>query len=140
MLYYKDRNKRVSEEKVMREHKEEASRPPSKYKPNRKPVEGDVIAIYHPKTEEDLLFVGKVLSTSSTKYKVHWWSSKKVDGTWSEDYLKPKKGSKAKHAGPYTGSIWKEAVIDVLADLHGLKRGKINQLKELIKLAKDYKK
>jgi hypothetical protein len=142
LLYYKERNKRVSEEKVMREHKEEASRPPPPYKPNRKPVEGDVIAIYPPKAEEDLIFVGKVISASNTKYKVHWWSSKKADGTWSEDWLKPKKGSKAKHGGPYTGSIWHEAVIDVLTSLHGLKKGKIeaSQLKEIIQLAKEYKK
>ena len=49
---------------------------------------------------------------------------------------------KAKHGGPYTGSIWHEAAIDVLTPLHGLKKGKIeaSQLKRIMKLAKEYKK
>jgi hypothetical protein len=142
LQYYKERNKRVTEAKQMREHKEEASKPPPAYKPNRRAVVGDVVAIYPSKKEKDLIMMGKVLSVSKTKYNVQWWSSKKLDGTWSEEYLKPKKGSKARHGGPYAGSIWREAVIDVLPNLHGLKRGKIknNQLKEITKLAKEYKK
>jgi hypothetical protein len=142
LQYYKERNKRVTEAKQMREHKEEASKPPPAYKPNRRAVVGDVVAIYPSKKEKDLIMMGKVLSVSKTKYNVQWWSSKKLDGTWSEEYLKPKKGSKARHGGPYAGSIWREAVIDVLPNLHGLKRGKIknNQLKKITKLAKEYKK
>ena len=88
-----------------------------------------------------MLYVGKVISASKTKYKVHW-SAKKLDGTWSEDYLKPKKGSKARHGGPYTGSIWHEAALDTLPELRERKKGCIDkkQLDEILKLAKAYKK
>ena len=75
---------------------------------------------------------------SSTKMTVHWWGSKKIDGTWSPEFLSRKgKG----HAGPYTGSIWKEAVLDVLSSFKG-KKGKIEkiQLEEIIKLANEHKK
>ena len=71
LLYYKERNKRVSEEKVMmREHKEEASRPPPKYKPNRKPVVGDVIVIYPLKNEKDSILWAKcsLCPRPSTKF------------------------------------------------------------------------
>jgi hypothetical protein len=142
LLYWKEHNRLMDNQSKLSKNRREAEKPAPKYKPNRNPGVGDVVAIYPPKTTPDLIFVGKVINISDDgkKLLVHWWSSKKLDGTWSEDYLKPKKGSKARHAGPYTGSIWKEAVIDVLTDLHGLKRGKINKLKEIIKLAKEYKK
>jgi hypothetical protein len=139
LLYWRDRNKRVIAEKEMREHKEEASKPTPRYVPNRSPKKGDVIAIYPPNTEEDLIYVGQVVNLSSTKVEVHWWSSKKIDGIWTPQFL-AKKGKG--HAGPYTGQIWREAVIDILDDLHGLKRGKIKkqQLNEITTLAKEYKK
>ena len=72
---------------------------------------------------------------SSTKLTVHWWGSKKIDGTWSTEFLS-KKGKG--HAGPYTGSIWKEAVLDVLSSFKG-KKGKIEkkQLEEIIKLVNE---
>ena len=98
-----------------------------------------MIAIYPPKDEDDLIFVGKVLSVSPTKYEVHWWSAKNIDGTWGPQFLS-KKGKG--HAGVYSGQIWKEAVLDVLTDLRGKKTGKIGkkQLDEVINIAKDYKK
>jgi hypothetical protein len=141
LQYWRDRNKRVSVEKQMREHKEEASKPPPPYVPNRNPKKGDVIAIYPPKTEEDLVYLGQVLEVSSTKVKVHWWGSKKMDGTWAPQFLVKKKKGKG-HAGSYNGSIWREAVLDILTELQGLKKGKINnkQLKEITKIAKEYKK
>ena len=136
--YWRDGNKRASEEKQMRDHKEEGSRPPPPYKPNREPKVGDTVAMYPPKDDEDLVFVGQILEVSPTKFKVHWWSSKKIDGTWSPEFL-AKKGKG--HAGAYTGSVWREAIIDILLSLHG-KKGKIEtqQLTEIIKLAKAYKK
>jgi len=138
LQYYRERNKRVNEEKQMRDYKEDASRPSPQYNPNRQPNVGDVICIYPPKEDEDLIFVGQVLEISSTKLKVHWWGSTNIVGTWGPEFL-AKKGKG--HAGLYIGSIWKEAVIDVLGSLHG-KKGKIEtkQLTEIIKLAKAYKK
>ena len=139
LLYWRERNKRVGEEKQMRANKEEGSIPPTPYTPNREPEIGDVISIYPPKTEEDLIFADKVLSVSPSKYTIHWWSAKKIDGTWGPQFLS-KKGKG--HAGVYSGQIWKEAVLDVLTDLRGKKTGKIGkkQLNEIIKIAKDYKK
>ena len=137
LQYWRERNKRVNEEKQMRDYKEDASRPPPQYNPNRQPNVGDSICIYPQKEDEDLIFVGQVLEISSTKLKVHWWNSTKIDGTWGPEFL-AKKGKG--HAGPYIGSIWKEAAIDVVRSLHGNK-GKIEtkQLTESIKLAKAYK-
>jgi hypothetical protein len=137
LLYWRERNKRVSDSQKIREHKEEALPPP--YVPNRKPVLADVVAIYPQKSDEDLFFVGQVLEISPTQLKVHWWSSKKLDGTYTPDFL-AKKGKG--HAGKFVGSIWKESIIDVLKGFVGSKRGKIEkqQLKQITKIANEYKK
>ena len=127
-----------SEQKVIQDHKEDASRPSLPYEPNRNPEVGDVVCLYPPKEAEDLIFVAQVREMSSTKMTVHWWGSKKIDGPWSPEFMS-KKGKG--HAGPYTGSIWKEAVLDVLSSFKG-KKGKIEkkQLEEIIKLANEHKK
>ena len=66
-------------------------------------------------------------------------SANKVDGTWSPQFL-AKKGKG--HAGPYTNWIWKEGCLDVLNNLNGQKKGKIepDQLGEMLKIAQAYKK
>ena len=97
------------------------------------------MAIYVPREMEDLLFAGEVLDKTATKLHIHWWSAKKVDGTWSPEFLaKSGKG----HAGPYTTWIWAEACVDILNNLKGQRKGKIepNQLKEILKIAQAYKK
>ena len=81
-----------------------------------------MVAIYAPKGESNLFFIGKVLSVSATKFDVHWWDSKTIDGIWSEQFL-AKKGKGT--AGPYVGQIHKEAVIDKVPNLFGQKKGKI---------------
>jgi len=139
LQYWRDKNKRASESKKLKQNQQQASKTPPKYKPNREPKTGDVIAIYAPKDMDELLFVGEVIDQSDTKLHVHWWSAKKVDGTWSPQFL-AKKGKG--HAGPFTNWIWKEGCLDVLNNLKGQKKGKIepDQLGEMLKIAQAYKK
>ena len=72
------------------------------------------------------------------KLSVHWWSSKKLDGTWAPEYRQPEGGKQVKGtAGPYLGSIEKASVMDRIPALAGKKKGKIPaaQLRELIKFS-----
>jgi hypothetical protein len=100
-----------------------------------------VIAVYTGKTVTDLFWVAKVVDVlSDGRLRIHWWSAKKLDGTFTPEYRKPKKDRKGT-AGPYLGSIDAKSVIDVLASLHHKNKGKIDrdQLTKVIKLAKKYK-
>jgi len=131
LMYWRERNKRRTTEKKVSQNKQAANSVP--YKPTRNAVVGDVVAIYAPKDESNLFFIGKVLSVSATKFDVHWWDSKTIDGIWSEQFL-AKKGKGT--AGPYVGQIHKEAVIDKVPNFFGQKKGKIapSHLAEIVKL------
>ena len=135
------RNKRRAESQQIRGNKKQAKQADKTkpYKPDRKAEKGDVIAIYAGgKSEKGEFFVGKVQEVldGGKKLSVWWWGSKKLDGVWAPEYKRPKKAQKGT-AGPYTGRIERESVMDSLPTLNGLKKGKIpaRQLAELIKLA-----
>ena len=145
LQYWRQRNKRVDEQKKLNKKKEHVAKPlpTAVYQPNRNASVGDLVAIYPSKAAADQFYVGRIIGETSTKFEVHWWNAKKVDGVWSEQHLIPKKGSKAKTGGPYTSSVWREAVVDILIQFPpSAKRGKVDstQLKELIKLGKAHKK
>ena len=136
LMYWRERNKRRATEKQISQNKQTAV--PVAYMPDRNANVGDVVAIYAPKSEATLFFVAKILSVSATKFDIHWWDTKTIDGTWSEQFL-AKKGKGT--AGPYVGQISKESVIDKIPNLVGQKKGKIPaaQLAEIIKLVKGKK-
>lgn len=113
---------------------------PQVYKPDRKAKVGDVISIYAGgKSAKGEFFVGKVLEVleGGKKLSVHWWGSKKLDGLWAPEYKRPKGKQQKGTAGPYTGMIERESVMDRIPTLNDQKKGKIpaRQLAELIKLA-----
>lgn len=139
---WQTRNKRRAENQEISGNQKQAKQAgkPKVYKPDRKATKGDVIAIYAGgKSQKGAFFVGKVQEVldGGKKLSVWWWGSKKLDGVWAPEYKRPKKAQKGT-AGPYTGRIERESVMDRIPTLNGKKKGKIpaRQLAELIKLTR----
>jgi hypothetical protein len=138
---WRERNNRQAGRKEMREHKEEAERPPPKYKPNRTAKVGSTIAVYAAKSASKLFYLARVTEIlADGKFKIQWWGSKKVDGTYTPQFKKPKAKKKGT-AGPYLATIPKTSVIDRVANLDGKSKGKIPsaQLREIIRRTTEFR-
>jgi hypothetical protein len=141
LKHWRERNKRQSERKEMKEHKEEAERPKAKYKANRNAKVASTIAIYSAKTASKLFYIARVIAIlPDSKLRIHWWASKKVDGTYSAEFKKPKQKQKGT-AGPYLATVQKSSVIDRVISLDGKTKGKIGpaQLRQITRLATEFR-
>jgi ribosomal protein S17 len=128
----------VEDEQKILERKEDARKPIPAYKPKRSASVGDMIAIFPPKTDQQLFFVGRVVKKSSTKYVVNWFDSKRPDGNWRKQIVSSTKL-------PYASWIWHEAVLDMLHLPPNAQKSKSKykidkaQLKHIMKIASEYK-
>jgi len=133
---------RVDEEAKIQKNKKAASASSSSsssYIPSRAVEVGDVVAIKSPSSAPEPFYVAKVLSVRGGFMSLHWWSSKKIDGSYSPDFRIPQGGPGKGHGGPYTQSnVSTDTVIDRIVKLQGKSRGKIpsSQLKEILKLVR----
>lgn len=78
------RNQKRKESKDILENKKAAAAQgkKGKYKPDRAAKKGDAIALYSGKSTKDVFYVAKVVDVlADGKLRVHWWSSKNVDGS-----------------------------------------------------------
>jgi hypothetical protein len=138
LTYWQQRNKRVDQNKAMLQEKELARKPAAPYKPNREPNIGQMAAIYTSKQDkEHLFFVGRILEKTDKKYKVQWFTSKKMSGNWRAQIMKGTKEA-------YTSYVWCESIIDVLLHNQQSNKNKYKistaQLSELKRLVDAYRK
>jgi hypothetical protein len=136
LLYWKEHNRLLDQQKQINENKKKANQPPPKAKPlNRDKIKtGDVVAILTPKGAALPFYLGKVIKFSTRKISIQWYGHKKVNGTYILQY----KHKKGKGVGPpITASVSRETVIDTVVSLRGKKKGKIEkvELKRLLALA-----
>jgi hypothetical protein len=125
----------------MKQNKDDAERPPPKYKANRTAIVGSTIAVYSGKTVSKPFYLARVTEIlSGGKLRIHWWASDKADGTYTPQFKRPKQKKKGT-AGPYLASIQKTSVIDRVSTLDGKTKGKIGsaQLREIIRLATEFR-
>ena len=97
--------------------------------------------MYAAKTASKLFYIARVIAIlADGKLKLHWWSSTKIDGTYSPEFKKPKTNRKG-HAGPSLATVQKTSVIDRVTSLDGKTKGKIGsaQLREIIRLATEFR-
>jgi hypothetical protein len=125
----------------MREHKEEAEKPPSQYKANRTAKVGSTIAVYAAKSASKLFYLARVTEIlADGNLKVHWWSSNRVEGQYTPQFKKPKTKKKGT-AGPYLATIQKSSLINRVTSLDSKTKSKIPsaQLREIIRLATEFR-
>eukprot|EP00466_Bigelowiella_natans_P009341 jgi/Bigna1/76049/fgenesh1_pg.38_\ len=132
---------RVDEEAKIQKNKKASASSSSSSSciPSRAVEVGDVVAMKSPSSAPEPFHVAKVLSARGGFMSLHWWSSKKIDGTHSPDFRIPQGGPGKGHGGPCTQSnVSADTVIDRIAKLQGKSRGKIpsSQLKEILKLVR----
>ncbi len=106
----------------------------------RKDLKHGMTVAIRAESDELPFYLAKILEvrTKEQKLKVHWYTSKKVDGTYQLEYAWPPKGKKG-GGKPNVAVVWMHTVIDCVKSLEAKKKGKVErrELQRILRLARE---